>query len=77
MEIPNAYMITFTGDTIHTGVSTFERRNGSYPSNLRIFTYIVEDNYLSGDKNNTSIKRNMLCSNYQTCFNMSKEKYVT
>ena len=61
----------------HIGVSTFERRNGSYPSNLRIFSYIVEDDYLSGDENITAIKGNMLRSNCHTCMNVSKEKYIT
>ena len=45
VEIPNGCMILFTGDTFHAGVSTFERRNGSYPSNLRIFSYIVEADF--------------------------------
>ena len=45
VEILNGCMIVFTGDTYNSGVSTFERRNGSYPSNLRIFSYIVEDNF--------------------------------
>ena len=66
-------MILFTGDTFHAGVSTFERRNDSYPSNLRIFSYIVEDNFLSVNENITLIKGNMLCTNRQTCLNMSKE----
>ena len=65
VEIPNICMIIFTGDTFHAGVSTFERRNGSYSFNLRIFSYIVEDDYFSGDKNITVIKSNMLCSNCQ------------
>ena len=45
--IPSRCMIVFPGDMYHSGVSTFERRNGSYPSNLRIFRYIVENNCLS------------------------------
>ena len=44
IEIPNGCLILFTGDTFHTGVSTFERGNGSYPFNLRLFSYIVEMN---------------------------------
>ena len=73
VEIPNECMILFTGDTYHAGVSTFERRNGSYPSNLRNFSYIVEDNVLSDDENIKSIKGNILCTNCQTCLNMPKE----
>ena len=45
VEISSGCMILFTGDTFHAGVSTFERRNGSYPSNLRIFSYIVEADF--------------------------------
>ena len=66
-------MILFTGYTFHAGVSTFERRNGSYPSNLRIFSYIVEDNFLSDNENITSIKGNMLCTNCQIYLNIPKE----
>ena len=73
VEIPNGRMILFTGDTYHAGVSTFERRNGSYPSNLRIFGYIVEDNFVSDNENIKSIKGNMLCTNCQTCLDMPKE----
>ena len=73
MEIPSECMILFTGDTFHTGVSTFERRNGRYSSNLRIFGYIVEDDYLSCNENIASIKSNMLYSDCRTCLNMSKE----
>ena len=73
VEIPSRGIILFIGDTFHAGVSTFERRNGNYPSNLRIFSYIVEDDFLSINENITSIKGNMLCTNYQACLNMTKE----
>ena len=73
MEIPSGCMILFTGDTFHAGVSTFERRNGSYPSNHRIFSYINEDIFLSVNENITSIQGNMLYTNCQTCLNMPKE----
>ena len=73
VEIPSGCVIIFTGDTFHARVSTFERRNGSYPSNLRIFSFIVEYNVLSDNENITSIKGNMLCTNCQTCLNMPKE----
>ena len=73
VEISSGCMILFTGDTFHAGVSTFERRNGSYPSNLRIFSYIVEEYLLSINENITSMKGNMLCTNCQTCLNMPNE----
>ena len=75
--IPDACVILFTGDTFHAEVSIFVRRNGSCPLNLRIFSYIVEDDYLSGDENITAIKGNMACSNCQTYLNMSKIKCIT
>ena len=40
--IPNSCLILFTGDNSHAGVSTSQRADGSYPSNLRLFSYIVE-----------------------------------
>ena len=51
VEIPNSCMIVFTGDTYHTGVSSIERSNGSHPSFLRIFSYIVDDDYITDDEN--------------------------
>ena len=73
LEIPSGCMILFTGDTYHVGVSTFERRNGSYPSNLRIFSYIVEDIFLSYNENIKSIKVNTLCTNGQASLNIPKQ----
>ena len=72
VEIPSGRMIIFTEDTYHAGVSTFEWRNVSYPSNLRIFSYIVEETILSDNENIKSIKGNTLCTNCQTCLNMPK-----
>ena len=53
VEIPNGCLILFTGDTFHAGVSTFHRTDGSYPSNLRLFSYIVEKEYLTGNEDIT------------------------
>ena len=41
VEIPSGCMILFTGDIYHAGVSTFERRNGSYSSNFVLFSVIL------------------------------------
>ena len=49
VEIPNSCLILSTVDTFHAGFSTFERGNGTYPSNLRIFSYFVENEYITGD----------------------------
>ena len=68
-------MIVFTGDTYHAGVSSIERSNGSYPSFLRIFRYIVEDDYTTDDENISIIKQSQLCKqNCQICTNINMEK---
>ena len=61
VEIPNSCMIVFTGDTYHAGVKSFDRRDGGYPSFLRIFSYIVEENYVTDDENISSLSQNQLC----------------
>ena len=61
VEIPNSCMIVFTGDTYHTGVSSIERSNGSHPSFLRIFSYIVDDDYITDDENISRITQSQLC----------------
>ena len=72
VEIPNNCMIVFTGDTYHTGVSSIERNNSSYPLFLRIFIYIVEDDYVTDDKNISVLKQSQLCKqNCQICTNMN------
>ena len=53
VELLNGRLILFTGNTFHTGVGIFERGNGSYPSNLRLFSYIIENEYITGDENTT------------------------
>ena len=68
VEILNGYLILFTEDAFHTAVSKFERGNGSYPSNLRNFSYIVENEYITGDENIISLnQKNNYNANYQTC----------
>ena len=74
VEITNWCMIILAGDNFHAGVSTYERRNGSYPSNLRIFSYIVKNCFLSDNEDITAIQGSMLCSNCcQICLYMWKE----
>ena len=65
-------MIVFTGDTYHAGVSSIERSNGSYPSFLRIFSYVLEDVYVTDDENISVLKQSQLCKqNCQICTNMN------
>ena len=73
VEIPSECILLFTADTFHAGVSTFEKCNGSYSSNLHIFSYIVEEDILSINENITLIKGDMLCTNCQTCLIMPKK----
>ena len=46
VEIPNSCLILFTRNTFQAGVSTFHRADGSYPSNLRHFSFIIEKEYI-------------------------------
>ena len=75
VEIPNSCMIVFTGDTYHAGVSSFDRRDGGYPSFLRIFSYIVEENYVTDDENISRLSQNQLCKqNCKICSNMNMDE---
>ena len=68
-------MIIFTGDTYHVGFSSIERSNGSYPSFLRIFSYIVEDDYTTDNENITKISQNQLCKpTCSICMTMHMDK---
>ena len=68
-------MIVFTGDTYHAGIGSIERSNGSYPSILRIFSYIVEDDYITDDENIIIIKQSQLFKhNCQICTNINMEE---
>ena len=57
VEIPNGCLVLFTRDTFHVGVSTFHRADGSCISNLRLFIYIVEKEYITGNEDITSIQQ--------------------
>ena len=46
-----------TGDTFHTGVSTFRTADGNILSNLRLFSYIVEKEYIRGNEYITLIQQ--------------------
>ena len=75
VEIPNSCMIVFTGYTYYAGVSSIERSNGSYPSFLRIFSYIVEDDYITDDENINRLLQCQLCKqNCKICTNMNMDE---
>ena len=61
VEISNDCLVLFLGDNFHAGVSIFERGNSRYLSNLRIFSYIYENKYITEDENITSLKQQLFC----------------
>ena len=74
IEIPNGCLILFTGDNFHGGVSTFHKAERSNPSDLRLFSYIVEKEYLTGNEDITSIQQNTICQYHcNICKNMQQQ----
>ena len=61
VEIPNNCLILFEGNAFYSGISTCERGNDSYLSNLRIFSYIVKNVYIIRDENINSLLQQTLC----------------
>ena len=58
----------------HAGVSTFHWVDGSYPSNLRLFTYIVEKEYITGNEDITLIQQQMFCQYHcNICKNVQQQ----
>ena len=46
VEVHDGCMIVFTNHTIYAGVKTYEKHSGTYSSHLRMFTYIIEQDYV-------------------------------
>ena len=46
VEVPDGCIIVFTNHTIHAGVKRYEKQGGMYSSHLRMFAYIVEQDYV-------------------------------
>ena len=46
VEVRDGCMIVFTNHTIHAGVNTYQKGGDIYLSHLRMFTYIVEQDYV-------------------------------
>ena len=42
IEIPNCCFILFAGDNVYVGANIFHRADGSYLSNLRLFSHNVK-----------------------------------
>ena len=47
VEVPEGCMFVFTNDTFHAGVKSYATYGGNYLSDLRLFSYIVENSYTS------------------------------
>ena len=46
VEVPDGCMIAFINYTIHAGVKSYEKQGGMSSSHLRMFAYIVEQDYV-------------------------------
>ena len=47
VEVPDGCMIVFTSDTFNIGLKSYERQSGVSSTYLRLFAYIVQNNYVS------------------------------
>ena len=47
VEVHEGRIIKFISETFHTGVKTYDRKTDGYLPHLRLFTYIVDQNYVS------------------------------
>ena len=50
VEVPEGCMIVFSNDTFHAGVKSYAKYGGNYLSHLRLFSYIVEETFISFDE---------------------------
>ena len=74
VEVPDGCMIVFTSDKFHADVRSYERRGGIYPVHLRLFVYIVEDNYISISEDVSKMSTTNKCdANCLTCEVMPNE----
>lgn len=72
IEVPNECMIIFTSETFHAEVKTYDRKSGGYLPRLRIFIYIVKQNYVAiRDKVFKMLNSNKYNINYHTFNEMS------
>ena len=46
VDVFDGCMIVFTNHTIHVGVKSYEKQGGMYSSYIRMFTYIIEQDYV-------------------------------
>ena len=47
VEVSGSCMIMFTSDNVYAGVMSYDRKSGGYLPHLRIFAYIVQQEYVS------------------------------
>ena len=66
-------MIVFTSETFHTIVKSYDQKSSSYLPQLRLFAYIVEQNYVSiRDEVSKILNTNKCSTHYPTCKEMPK-----
>ena len=54
-------MIVFISHTIHIGIKTYEKQGGIYSSHLRMFAYIVEEDYVQTEVSITKLLADDKC----------------
>ena len=54
-------MIFFTNHTIHVGIKSYGKQGGMYSSHLRMFAYIVEQDYVQIKDGITTLLKNDEC----------------
>ena len=73
VEFFDGCMIAFTNHTIHAGVKTYEKQGGIYSSHLRMFAYIIEENYVPTEDSITKMlvddKCHSSCATYESLDN--------
>ena len=47
VEVSDSCMIAFTSDNVYAGVMSYDRKSGGYLPHLRMFVYIVQQEYVS------------------------------
>ena len=73
-EASDGCMILFKNHAIHTSVKTYEKQGGIYSSHLRMFAYIIEENYVPTEDSITKMLVGDKChSSCATCESLDNE----
>ena len=77
VEVPDGCMIVFTNHTIHAGVKTYEKNDGSYSSHLRMFAYIVKEDHFQREDTITKVLTDDTCVLHcETCESLVNEIFI-